>query len=302
MITYLQHREIDKTKWNRCIESSLISNLYACSWYLDCVCGRWDALVEDDYDYVMPLPLRRKFNMQYLFLPSMIQQLGIFSSEEITSKKVQEFVNNIPKKILYGQINLNHNNPVDKLIIPSQTQINLELNLNKSYDTLRESYSENLKRNLKKFSEEKIKVIINHNVENIIQLFIDNKGSELKSLPKDFYHSLRNIVYQLQLRGHCETWEAYVGQDLHAGIIFAKGFKKFIFLFSATSLKAKELSVMHYLIDTFIKANAEKDIVLDFEGSNYPSLYRFYKNFGAEEVNYHQIKINRLPWPLNLFA
>ena len=41
----------------------------------------WDALVEDDYVSVMPLPYRKKMGVTYIFPPTMTQQLGVFSHE-----------------------------------------------------------------------------------------------------------------------------------------------------------------------------------------------------------------------------
>ena len=46
---------------------------------------------------------------------------------------------------------------------------------------------------------------------------------------------------------------------------------------------------MFFLIDNFIKNNAETDFLLDFEGSNIEGVQRFYKGFGAENQNYIHI-------------
>lgn len=51
-----------------------------------------------------------------------------------------------------------------------------------------------------------------------------------------------------------------------------------------------------FLIDRFIAANSNKNLVLDFEGSNDSKLSRFYKGFGAKECVYLQARINKLPW------
>jgi hypothetical protein len=55
------------------------------------------------------------------------------------------------------------------------------------------------------------------------------------------------------------------------------------------------------IIDQFIRKHAEEKITLDFEGSNIKSLARFYKSFGADELNYLRIKQNNLPGLLKLF-
>jgi hypothetical protein len=57
----------------------------------------------------------------------------------------------------------------------------------------------------------------------------------------------------------------------------------------------KTLGASHSLIDAFIKDHAGEDIVLDFEGSDIPSLAFFYSSFGAVEEKYSAIKLNKLP-------
>ena len=59
-IKYLSHNNIDLKKWDICIQNAYNSLIYAESWYLDIVSPNWEALVYNDYEYVMPLPLKRK--------------------------------------------------------------------------------------------------------------------------------------------------------------------------------------------------------------------------------------------------
>ncbi|OIP03307.1 MAG: hypothetical protein AUJ97_04685 [Bacteroidetes bacterium CG2_30_32_10] len=59
-IRYLKHKEIDKDKWDNCIEKAFNGIIYAYSWYLDIVSENWDALIEDDYKTVFPLTQKKK--------------------------------------------------------------------------------------------------------------------------------------------------------------------------------------------------------------------------------------------------
>ena len=63
MIQYLIHNQINQTKWDATIAEC--GNIYAYSWYLDIVHPGWDALVEDDYQSVMPLTGGKKFGVDY---------------------------------------------------------------------------------------------------------------------------------------------------------------------------------------------------------------------------------------------
>jgi hypothetical protein len=295
MIHYVRSKDIKYKKWDRCIEQSANGNIYAYSWYLDCVCEHWDALVEGDYDAVMPLPFRRKIGVNYVFPPTMTQQLGIFGRETISENKVQEFIAHIPPRFKYYEINLNHLNPVpdDKHTVTTHT--NLELNLNLPYAELLKGFSENTRRNLRKTEQINIRVWKNGDIRNLLQLFKKSKAAEIKTLPGDFYKVVEKAAGQMINRHQAEVWEVSINVDVCAGVLFAFSHNRAYFLFSAATPAAKENNIMHFLINAFIKENAGTDMILDFEGSDNKNLARFYKSFGADEKNYKKIIINRLP-------
>ncbi|MBW8359016.1 MAG: hypothetical protein K0M63_04335 [Weeksellaceae bacterium] len=82
MIRRLDHHEIDFEKYTECIEKSVQKNMYARREILDFWCESWDILVWKDYEYVMPLPLTKKFSQKFVTCPIFCQQLGIFGSED----------------------------------------------------------------------------------------------------------------------------------------------------------------------------------------------------------------------------
>ena len=105
MIQYLEHSKIDKAQWDATIAQC--GNIYAYSWYLDVVHPGWEALVDDDYQTVMPLTGGKKFGVHYLFQPYFVQQLGVFSKQPLSPEKTEEFLNAIPKKYRFSEIRLN---------------------------------------------------------------------------------------------------------------------------------------------------------------------------------------------------
>jgi hypothetical protein len=96
MISYLKHPEIDKQKWDLCIASSSNGMANVNSWYLDIVSPGWEALVQDNYKAIMPVPLKRKYNIPYIIQPLFVQQLGIFSSNSNAITDVNHFLKYIP--------------------------------------------------------------------------------------------------------------------------------------------------------------------------------------------------------------
>ena len=103
-IRYFKHKEIDKEKWDTCIDNASNSLIYAFSWYLDIVSPNWEALIAGDYHLVMPLPAKRKYGINYLFQPKYTQQLGVFGVEP-SIEPVSDFISKIPKKFIFVDLN-----------------------------------------------------------------------------------------------------------------------------------------------------------------------------------------------------
>ena len=113
MIEYLKNSQINKAKWDDCISQSFNGNIYVYSWYLDLVHEGWDALVEDDYQRVMPLTLRALHGITYYFQPFFTQQFGVFSKGILNPDIVDTFIKEIPSNVKVVDINLNSFNKLD---------------------------------------------------------------------------------------------------------------------------------------------------------------------------------------------
>lgn len=79
MIEFLQHSEIDKAKWNRCVARSLSPSIFADFGMLSLASPDWCALVSGDYQLVMPLIVRRKWGISYLCTPAFFSCGGLFA-------------------------------------------------------------------------------------------------------------------------------------------------------------------------------------------------------------------------------
>lgn len=300
MIKYLRHQEIDTQKWDDCISRSVNGMIYAMSWYLDLVNDRWEALVQNDYESVMPLTPGRKLGISYLFQPRFTQQLGVFSRTHLTEKVVLEFINSIPHHYRFIEINLNTHNKLSNPHPDFTPWLTHELDLIAPYEQLAAGYSTNLKRNLKRAVKAGLTVMGNSTPENIIRIFRENKGRELRNLADRDYDLLRRLIYVMiykKMAGVLAVFDET--NDLRAGAFFVYSGRKAIFFFSGTDAHGRELRAMPLLIDHFIRTHAGSHLTLDFEGSNNPDLARFYKGFGATPVNYLHFRRSTLPFPLN---
>jgi hypothetical protein len=299
MIRFLKHGEIEAEKWDQCISMAHNGNIYAYSWYLNMVCPAWCALVENNYEKVMPLPAWRKSGINYLAQPYFSQQLGIYSMQEANTGKVEEFLKEIPSFFKYIDINLNSSNSMTGSSFKVANQANYELNLARPYEELEKGFSENLKRNLKRSKDNALTILQDADPEDIISLFRRFRGKDLHHLAGNQYDLLLRLVKQMIGMGFCEVWGAYDDQkQLHAGVIWAESHQKSVFLFSAVSDQGRKLSAMPALIDAYIRKHAGDKVILDFEGSNDPNLGRFYASFGSRLVIYPRIVRNSLPYLL----
>jgi len=296
MIKYFKHNEIDKKKWDDCIEHSINNLIYSYSWYLDIVCPNWNALVEDDYISLMPLTAGKKYGIDYLYPPYFAQQLGVFSKEKLSNEKVEEFLNAIPSHYKFIELYLNTQNTFEFPGFEVKKNINIELDLNSSYETLRKKFSEDTKRNIKKAEKNQIHLQKNISPSEVLNIFRKNTGKKISNLTDKNYKVLLKLIHICIEKGYAEVWGAFTKENkLSAGVVWLIKNNRAIFLFSATNAEAKKTGGMFFLINTFIRENSGRGIILDFEGSNLAGLARFYKGFGSTENVYLQARKNNLP-------
>lgn len=299
MIKYLKNKEIDVVKWDECINKSFNGNVYALSWYLDIVHDGWEALVENDYERVMPLTVAKKFGVNYMFQPYFTQQLGVFSTKKLNPDVIGKFIEHIPGHIQYININLNSFNKLKMDEIAVKANKNHIQDLIKEYPALVKKYSTNTKRNLQKSQKHKLTLMKNIKPEVIIQLFRANRGKSLKKWNETHYQNLSRLMYSAMYKGKGLVYGVFTeSNQLCAGAFFVKSNNRLVFLFSGSNKTARENGAMTFLIDSVISEFSRSQLVLDFEGSNDPNLARFYKGFGAKEIEYMNVEINRLSFPI----
>lgn len=294
MIQYLQHHQIDKAKWDATMAKC--GNIYAYSWYLDVVHPDWKALVEDDYQAVMPLTGGKKFGVQYLYQPYFVQQLGIFSKQSLSPEKMTEFLNAIPKKFRFCEIRMNEGNVFEENIQGVDYHRNALLDLNRSYEEIHANYHQNTKRNLAKAEANNLQIINSVIPFHVVALFRDNRGALLDKWGDAEYKVMTRLATVAQKRDHAFIFgvtEKGVGELLSAAI-FMKANNRITFLFSGLKQEGKDKQAMTYLLDYVIQKYANQPLVFDFEGSDDDNLARFYLGFGGEEVKYPSYTFNKL--------
>ncbi|MES2286017.1 MAG: hypothetical protein V4547_10040 [Bacteroidota bacterium] len=295
MIKYIENKNIDKKKWDALIDKSANSCIFVYSWYLDVVSENWSALVLNDYEAVFPVVSKSKYKINYLYQPFFTRYFGVFSKTEPTNKLTTDFLKAIPEKYKYIEFCLHETNEFD-LPDYSKTERKYQLlDLNTPYTSLYKGYTENAKRNIKKST--KGGFVIKHAVapEIVVDLFKSTKGQELEVFKAKDYKILLDLMRLLVKQNKAETLAVYDKDDkLCAAAFFIKSNDRFVFLKSGVTDHGKVNGAMHFLFDTFIQQYAGTKNMLDFGGSSVETVARFYKNFGAKDCVYLQLKKNTL--------
>jgi len=203
-IRLLKRDEIEAAKWNGCVHYAHNSKMYGYTWYLDNVSEEWVGLVEGDYQSVMPLVFNEKlFGIKQLLQPLLCQQLGIFSVNVLSKVRIEGFLSQIPSDYKYWNINLNDAHQSSKKLedVKVTEKANYILELQKPYELLKEAYSTNTKRNIKKAEKANLYLTTDMKVERFVEEV--KKAQRLKGIkhPDALYHAAHRIIYNCMHRG-----------------------------------------------------------------------------------------------------
>ena len=292
-IQYIRNSNIDKKKWDACIDNASNGLVYAYSFYLDCMSKNWDALVLNDYEAVMPLTWNKKYGISYLYQPPFIAMAGIFG-KNLTTDITESFINSIPAQFRLIEISLNHGN-----VVTGKETLKLNnyvLNLRKPYNAIYDNYRENIKRNIKKSIQAGCYCKTGVPVDDVISLNKEQLQHVLNITDEDYSH-FKKLYDFLLIRQQAISYGIFNSKnELLASCVYFFSHNRAYYILVGNHPDGKTLGAGHYLIDRFIADYSERELLLDFEGSDIRNLAFFYSSFGASLETYPALRINRLPW------
>jgi hypothetical protein len=300
MIVYHKNNEIDREQWDNCIKSSPGAKPYAFSWYLDIMAPGWQALVDDDYDSVFPVPGFNRFGIQYVATPVFLQQLGAYSPDKPTMKAVVEFLDYMPD--FFKFIDLCIGQKIDIYGYKVFDKINYELDLSKPYETLSANFSDHCRRNIESSVRKNPEIITDIKPDEIIDLFIQNKGKDINGIKVRDYQRLKNLMNFciINKKGRLIGVRG-ARKKLIFGIFLVEihGFKTILFVVNTPA--SRERRIGYFVVNDLIKTYSSTRTILDFAGSSIPSVASFITSFGCAGVPFYRIYRNKLFWPLRMF-
>ena len=260
-IRAVSRQNLDVDAYNQCVRTAPSACIYALSWYLDATAEKWYALVLGAYEAVMPIPIRRKWGISYVYQPFMIQQLGVFPSGVHDSKFFQN--------MLSRHIHVDYTFHSSDYAPSSIAQVNLTLQLNKSLEDITDLFSSNRKRDLKKASKQELHLSNLTSWEEIQQVISGNLVGP--------YHNASDIVHRLVDSAlspdHIKSVAVYYQKQCIFFLLYGLSGQRIYYLLPlAINPLAKEMGVATWVVVQLIKQYQSKYSIFDFEGSQVPGV------------------------------
>ncbi len=269
----LKRNQIDDKKWNTCVQNAINPRIYGLTWYLDSVCDNWLGITNEQYDFVFPVPLSKKWGIiPWVAQPPFCQQLGLFAQKPIPYETIFSKLRSFPKVQL-------HFNPAFPLNLPLKR--NSLLNLNAPYEKIYQNYSSLRKRELKKIQKQNIQLKYNENIPQSLNFWINQWKTQHFFQPK-WGIILKNLIQNAKKNQRLMLLAAYHNQNIIGTSLFLLDFQRIIYLGGTTNQKGVNTLMFDFIIQNF----ANKITYLDFEGSCISSIQQFYETWGNLQYEY----------------
>jgi hypothetical protein len=294
MIVHLLHAQIDPVEWDRRMGDCRNASWYGLSSTLNAAAPGWNALVDEATGSRMPLPWRRKYGIRYLYQPFLVQHLGPYAPVP-SAGDATRFLRAIPAHYRYADIHLLGTEVPSIPHVRTEERTNHLLRLDAPLESLREGYSANHRRSLRK--AEKLGASVQRNVGSAAVIGLIEGSEQFVHWGVDAAQraTMRRVIQATEEAGNGFGRMVVSGGEPVAGAWFVRGTDRIIFLKGIGSQRGRELRAMHALIDDVILEFAASGMVFDLAGGNDPQLARFYSGFGAEPALYLRALMNRLP-------
>lgn len=262
-ISYVEHNDIDRQRYNSCIHYALNGRVYGYKWYLDATARSFDILVEGNYESVFPIVTNKNWaGKKTLYMPSFTPSLGLFSVHVLSQKRLQVFYDAIQERCDF--VNATFSGPNTRNLNtawnwnPVYNKI-LEIN-GKSYEQIAAEYPERLKVIFQNAQNNNLTLLGNQKLEKVADFMV-------KYFPngKILQHPFLRIMYNALHRswGWTTAIANQKGEYLATcGFIVSHGRTHLIA--PTISSEGKKVNALDLLIDAAIRQSSNRQVILDF--------------------------------------
>jgi hypothetical protein len=256
----------------------------------------WQALIDDDYDSVFPIPGFSRFGIQYISTPAFLQQLGAFSPDKPVSTAIGEFLDYMPD--FFKLIDLCIGQKISTVGYKVSEKVNYELDLSKPYETIFNNFSDHCRKNIEISARKCPELVSSIKPDEIINLFIQNNGGEINGIKIHDFQRLKNLMNFciINKKGKLIGVRG-ARKKLIFGLFLVEIRGNKTILFVANTPLSRERRIEYFVVNELIKNYSSTRNILDFAGSSIPSVESFIESFGSEKLPYYRLYRNRLFWP-----
>lgn len=284
---FLSSQHLNKRNWDQLVASDEQLDFFSLSWVQEILHPEWEVLCDDNGNQLLNLPIGRKFGFRYRLQPFFIRSFQIPSHYQDQFPEIIECIQNSSS---YTHLNFQHSHKSEFSSFGSYQA----LNLNREVSEIKNHYSENAKRILKKQSN-LLECVSITEISDFIAFFKTQKGSDLIGFTPEVWERLKLLLTEAQKRGMVLIRSIMQENELLASGAFIS-FKGILYFLKGTATeKGKKQGAMYVLIDDMITNHHDSHHTLDFIGSNNASIAQFYRKFGAIDYSYGILKKNNLP-------
>ena len=248
---------------------------------------------------VFPIPGRTRFGIKYIATPIFLQQLGAFSPDKAPDDVINEFLDFLPGFFKLIDLCVGQKADYDGYRVTEKT--NLELDLSVPYEKLWAGFSPNCKRNVELSSKKRPELVSDITPDEIIDLFIRNKGKEIKGIKPRDYQQLRNLMnFCLKNRKGRIIGVRAAKKRLIFGVFIIETHGVKILHFTVNTEESRNRRLGYFVVNELIKTHSSTRTILDFAGSSIPSIASYMLSYGCVQVPFYRIYRNRLFWPVRI--
>jgi hypothetical protein len=207
------------------------------------------------------------------------------------------FIKEITERYRFAEIYFNYLNK-DPHCTPCNNYI---LPLDKNYEALQNAYSTDLVKNLKRSARFEMDYRKESDLTLALKLHEEYYKERTPHVQQRDYENFEKVCRHLFLQDKLSLRSIYDSRNqLLAIALMMKDAGRLYLIESTTTKLGRDMQANHFLLDSIVREFAERDLILDFVGSDIPGISHFYKNFGTINQPYFFFKLNRLPWPMKL--
>lgn len=301
MIKFVKYKEIDFHKYENCLKSAAQNSNFAEKDFLDIVTkSKWFLLIYKDYEAVMPVFYARRFGFNFVLMPKLCPQLGVFSKKNLP--EINElFLNFLKANFLVLNYHFNAENKFHQLLKTKTSYLIKKQN----YTDVLKKYSASRRRNVRinQALTEKMTFKSNFTEDSKIFFLEHLKGTKNKKESADYFDILINLqkknIGNLMILEYNEVIQSIV-------FLFTSKENVYLSIFINTNI-LENANIPSIAIDQILQKFIEKNN-FDFVGSDLENVAKFNQRFGAFPYQYSVINyskftlLKKIPFGYRIFT